>query len=81
MVPVGGAVIAGFDENFIQEISKMYPGMLILFKLQTCYRWVIYTKLISEVYMHLVADTVEVSEKQYKNAAVPLTINCNVCIK
>ncbi|XP_043099672.1 LOW QUALITY PROTEIN: O-phosphoseryl-tRNA(Sec) selenium transferase [Puntigrus tetrazona] len=26
LVPVGGAVIAGFDENFIQEISKMYPG-------------------------------------------------------
>lgn len=26
MVPVGGAVIAGFDEAFIQEISRMYPG-------------------------------------------------------
>lgn len=26
MVPVGGAIIAGFDENFIQEISKIYPG-------------------------------------------------------
>lgn len=26
MVPVGGAIIAGFDEPFIQEISKMYPG-------------------------------------------------------
>lgn len=26
MVPVGGAVIAGFNESFIQEISKMYPG-------------------------------------------------------
>lgn len=26
MVPVGGAVIAGFDESFVQEISKMYPG-------------------------------------------------------
>ncbi|KAM9425298.1 O-phosphoseryl-tRNA(Sec) selenium transferase isoform 1-T1 [Pholidichthys leucotaenia] len=26
MVPVGGAIIAGFDEAFIQEISKMYPG-------------------------------------------------------
>lgn len=26
MVPVGGAVIAGFDESFIQEISRMYPG-------------------------------------------------------
>ncbi|KAM4706705.1 O-phosphoseryl-tRNA(Sec) selenium transferase isoform 2-T2 [Discoglossus pictus] len=26
MVPVGGAVIAGFDDSFIQEISKMYPG-------------------------------------------------------
>nr|XP_006138228.1 O-phosphoseryl-tRNA(Sec) selenium transferase [Pelodiscus sinensis] len=26
MVPVGGAVIAGFDDSFIQDISKMYPG-------------------------------------------------------
>ncbi|KAM4808751.1 O-phosphoseryl-tRNA(Sec) selenium transferase [Rhinophrynus dorsalis] len=26
MVPVGGAVIAGFNDSFIQEISKMYPG-------------------------------------------------------
>uniref|UniRef100_A0A8C2XSJ1 O-phosphoseryl-tRNA(Sec) selenium transferase n=1 Tax=Cyclopterus lumpus TaxID=8103 RepID=A0A8C2XSJ1_CYCLU len=26
MVPVGGAIIAGFDESFIQEISQMYPG-------------------------------------------------------
>uniref|UniRef100_A0A8C1SA95 O-phosphoseryl-tRNA(Sec) selenium transferase n=1 Tax=Cyprinus carpio TaxID=7962 RepID=A0A8C1SA95_CYPCA len=26
MVPVGGAIIAGFDESFITEISKMYPG-------------------------------------------------------
>lgn len=30
MVPVGGAIIAGFDESFIQEISKMYPGKLCL---------------------------------------------------
>lgn len=26
LVPVGGAVIAGFDEAFVQEISRMYPG-------------------------------------------------------
>uniref|UniRef100_A0A3B5AA50 O-phosphoseryl-tRNA(Sec) selenium transferase n=1 Tax=Stegastes partitus TaxID=144197 RepID=A0A3B5AA50_9TELE len=26
MVPVGGAIIAGFDESFVQEISRMYPG-------------------------------------------------------
>ncbi|KAM6949622.1 O-phosphoseryl-tRNA(Sec) selenium transferase [Aplochiton taeniatus] len=26
MVPVGGAIVAGFDESFIQEISRMYPG-------------------------------------------------------
>lgn len=26
MVPVGGAIVAGFDDIFIQEISKMYPG-------------------------------------------------------
>ncbi|KAL8207557.1 UNVERIFIED_CONTAM: hypothetical protein K2H54_058892 [Gekko kuhli] len=26
MVPVGGAVIAGFSDAFVQEISKMYPG-------------------------------------------------------
>lgn len=28
LVPVGGAVIAGFDKTFIEKISKMYPGML-----------------------------------------------------
>ncbi len=26
MVPVGGAIIAGFDENIIENISKSYPG-------------------------------------------------------
>ncbi|KAM5271716.1 O-phosphoseryl-tRNA(Sec) selenium transferase [Ctenodactylus gundi] len=26
MVPVGGAVIAGFNDSFVQEIGKMYPG-------------------------------------------------------
>ncbi|XP_048237415.1 O-phosphoseryl-tRNA(Sec) selenium transferase-like [Haliotis rufescens] len=26
MVPVGGAIIAGFDKTFIEEISKTYPG-------------------------------------------------------
>ncbi|XP_053716410.1 O-phosphoseryl-tRNA(Sec) selenium transferase isoform X1 [Synchiropus splendidus] len=26
LVPVGGAIIAGFDESFIQRISEMYPG-------------------------------------------------------
>ncbi|CAN2388532.1 Converts O-phosphoseryl-tRNA(Sec) to selenocysteinyl- tRNA(Sec) required for selenoprotein biosynthesis [Pristimantis euphronides] len=26
MVPVGGAVVAGFNDSFIEEISKMYPG-------------------------------------------------------
>ena len=26
MVPVGGAIISGFDEAFIDTISKSYPG-------------------------------------------------------
>ena len=26
MVPVGGAIVAGFDENFIDAVSKTYPG-------------------------------------------------------
>ncbi|XP_048448136.1 O-phosphoseryl-tRNA(Sec) selenium transferase [Rhincodon typus] len=26
LVPVGGAIVAGFDDVFINEISKMYPG-------------------------------------------------------
>ncbi|KAJ7336496.1 hypothetical protein OS493_011699 [Desmophyllum pertusum] len=26
LVPVGGAIVAGFDENFIDAISKTYPG-------------------------------------------------------
>ena len=31
MVPVGGAIIAGFDKKFIEEIGKTYPGSLTLF--------------------------------------------------
>ena len=27
LVPVGGAVIAGFDAKLIEKISKTYPGM------------------------------------------------------
>ena len=26
MVPVGGAIIAGFDSGFVSEIAKTYPG-------------------------------------------------------
>lgn len=26
LVPVGGAVVAGFDQSFVEEISRMYPG-------------------------------------------------------
>lgn len=26
MVPVGGAIVAGFDEKFIDAVSKTYPG-------------------------------------------------------
>jgi len=28
MVPVGGAVIAGFDPSLIEKIGKLYPGRL-----------------------------------------------------
>jgi O-phospho-L-seryl-tRNASec:L-selenocysteinyl-tRNA synthase len=31
MVPVGGAIIAGFDDGFIDTISKTYPGKSIIF--------------------------------------------------
>ena len=27
MVPVGGAVIAGFDKKLIADVSKSYPGL------------------------------------------------------
>ena len=27
MVPVGGAIIAGFDKKLIDRIAKMYPGL------------------------------------------------------
>jgi len=26
LVPVGGAIVAGFDANFIDAVSKTYPG-------------------------------------------------------
>lgn len=28
MVPIGGTIIAGFDEKFIAKVSKCYPGEL-----------------------------------------------------
>lgn len=30
MVPVGGAIIAGFDDGFIDTIGKTYPGEFAL---------------------------------------------------
>jgi O-phospho-L-seryl-tRNASec:L-selenocysteinyl-tRNA synthase len=30
-VPVGGAIIAGFDKGFVERISKMYPGKSYLY--------------------------------------------------
>ena len=27
MVPVGGAIVAGFDLTFIEQVAKTYPGM------------------------------------------------------
>ena len=30
MVPVGGAIIAGYSKEFIEKISKTYPGNLYL---------------------------------------------------
>uniref|UniRef100_A0A8C7Z057 O-phosphoseryl-tRNA(Sec) selenium transferase n=1 Tax=Oryzias sinensis TaxID=183150 RepID=A0A8C7Z057_9TELE len=36
MVPVGGAIIAGFDAAFIEEISKMYPGDSCWFASPSC---------------------------------------------
>lgn len=29
MVPVGGAIIAGFNKKFIEDIGRTYPGELI----------------------------------------------------
>ena len=26
MVPVGGSIIAGFDEHFVKKVSATYPG-------------------------------------------------------
>jgi O-phospho-L-seryl-tRNASec:L-selenocysteinyl-tRNA synthase len=26
LVPVGGAIIAGFDKGLVERISRMYPG-------------------------------------------------------
>ncbi len=31
MVPVGGSIIAGFDEKFIEKVSATYPGNLLFF--------------------------------------------------
>ncbi|XP_066537767.1 O-phosphoseryl-tRNA(Sec) selenium transferase [Hoplias malabaricus] len=72
MVPVGGAIIAGFDEEFIKEISKMYPGrasaspsldvLITLLTLGACG----YKKLLSErkeLYTHLVQELKALAER------------------
>jgi len=30
MVPVGGAVVAGFDASLIEKIGKLYPGEIVM---------------------------------------------------
>jgi len=34
LVPVGGAVVAGFDKLLIEKIGKLYAGEVLLKKLQ-----------------------------------------------
>jgi len=31
LVPVGGAIIAGFDKGLVERISRMYPGKFNVF--------------------------------------------------
>jgi len=34
LVPVGGAIIAGFDKSLVERISRMYPGKFhVMYKL------------------------------------------------
>ena len=35
MVPVGGAIVAGFDKALVDSISKNYPGTQSRFKFLT----------------------------------------------
>ena len=30
LVPVGGSIIAGFDRNIVEHISKTYPGRSVM---------------------------------------------------
>ena len=34
LVPVGGAVVAGFDTSLIEKIGKLYPGEVMLLKIR-----------------------------------------------
>ena len=36
LVPVGGAVVAGFNEQLLADIGKMYPGKLLTFLSYSC---------------------------------------------
>ncbi|XP_060922032.1 O-phosphoseryl-tRNA(Sec) selenium transferase isoform X2 [Limanda limanda] len=67
MVPVGGAIIAGFDESFVQEISQMYPGRAsaspsldVLITLLTLgasgYKKLLSERKVSLPYLHLPED-------------------------
>jgi len=33
LVPVGGAIIAGFDKTILDKITRNYPGILLTLKL------------------------------------------------
>jgi len=36
LVPVGGAIIAGFDKGLVERISRMYPGKFhVMYKLDS----------------------------------------------
>ncbi len=54
MVPVGGAVVASSDEEFINSVSQMYPGLLeTVCNLQTvliCFRKSFGDTLVRYVY-------------------------------
>ncbi len=52
MVPVGGSVVAGFDVQFIEKISKTYPG-------KNCYKKPVMSMINTHIGIKLVFLSLE----------------------
>ena len=52
LVPVGGAIIAGFDKGLVERISRMYPGEFhVMYKLYNNNNFIHWSYLFGTTYV------------------------------